>query len=144
MQVQGLAVVVAAGRTADFDEFFDFGMIDGQVDCGRAPAQAALADRERHGVHHADERHDAGGLADAADRLPNRAQIAPIAADAAAAGREPDILRPEIDNALQAVVGLIQIAGYRQAPVRTAVRKHRRGRHEPEPGNIIIDALRMC
>ena len=63
VQVQRLAVRVAAGRAADLDELLDLGMRDRQVDRRRAPPQRALRDRQRQAVHHPDERHHAGGLA---------------------------------------------------------------------------------
>ena len=132
MQVQRLAVRIAAGRAADLDELLDLGMADRQVDRRRAAAQRALGDRQGQRVHHADERHDAGGLAVRADLLADRAQVAPVGADAAAARRQPDVLVPQADDAVQAVGGLVQEAGDRQAALGAAVRQHRRRRHEPQ------------
>src|SRR3712207_7073969 len=54
-------------------------------------------------VHHPDEGNDAGGLAVPPDLLADAPQVAPVAADAAALGGQPDILVPEADDALQAV-----------------------------------------
>ncbi len=143
MQVERLAVRVAAGRAADFDEFLDLRVIHRQIDRRRATAQRTLADRQGEAVHHADERDDARGLAILPDLLADRAQVAPIAADAAAARRQPDILVPQPDNAIQAVGRFVEEAGNRQAAVGAAIRQHRGGRHEPELGNVIIHALAM-
>ncbi len=143
VQVEGLAVGVAAGGAAHLDELLDLGMPDRQVDRGRAAAQRALADGERQAVHHADERDDAGGLAVAADVLADRAQVAPVGADAAALGGQPDVLVPEADDALQAVGGLVQEAGDRQAALGAAVGQHRGGGHEPVPGHVVVEALGM-
>ena len=141
MQVERLAVGIAAGRAADFDEFLDFGVPDRQIDGGRATAQRALGDREGEDVHDADEGHDAGGFAVFADFLADRAQIAPIGADAPTLGGEPDIFVPEIDNAFQRVVGLVQEAGDRQAAIRAAIGEHRGCRHEPHFADIVVEAL---
>ena len=43
MQVERLAVRIAAGGAADLDELLDLGMRDRQIDRGRAAAQRALA-----------------------------------------------------------------------------------------------------
>ena len=133
VQVQRLAVRIAAGRAADLDELLDLRMPHRQIDRRRAAPQRALGDRQRQAVHHPDERDHAGGLADRAHLLADRAQIAPVGADAAALRGQPDVLVPQPDDALQAVGGLVQEAGDRQAALRAAVRQHRRRRHEPQP-----------
>src|SRR3546814_1599465 len=107
-------------------------MRDVEIAGGRAAAQAALADREGQRIHHADEGDDAAGLAVETDRLADAADIAPIGADAAAARREPDILVPGADDALEAVVDAVEIAGDRQAAAGAAVREHRGRGHEPQ------------
>ena len=141
MQVERLAVRIAAGRAADFDELLDLGMRDRQIDRGRAAPQRALRDRQRQAVHHADEGDDARGLAVLPDLLADRAQIAPVAADAAALGGEPDILVPQPDDAVEAVGGFVQEAGDRQAALGAAIGQHRGRRHEPQPGHVVVDAL---
>jgi hypothetical protein len=143
VQVERLAVRIAAGGAADLDELLDLRMADRQVDRRRAAAQRALADGERQAVHHADEGHDAGGLAVLADLLAERAQVAPVGADAAALGGQPDILVPEADDGFEAVIGLVQEAADRQPACRTPVRQHRRGRHEPELADVVVEPLRM-
>src|SRR3546814_6705629 len=82
----------------------------------RAAPQRALADRKREAVHHPHEGKDAAGLAVEADRLADAANAAPICADAAAARGEPDILVPRVDDAFEAVVHRIAVAGNPQAP----------------------------
>ena len=121
VQVQRLAVRIAAGRAADLDELLDLGMADRQVDRRRAAPQRALGDRQGQAVHHADEGNDAGGLAVLPDLLADRAQVAPVGADAAAPRGQPDILVPQADDALQRLSGLVQEAGDRQAAVGAAV-----------------------
>ena len=73
VQVLCLAVGIPTGRAANFDEFFDFGVPDRQINGRRAPTQGALADRQRQGIHDADEGHDAGCLTIAADGFTDRA-----------------------------------------------------------------------
>src|SRR3546814_12132280 len=68
-----------------------------------------------------------------ADPLADRAQVAPVAADAAAARGQPDVLVPQPDDAVQAVAGLVEEAGDRQAARGAAVGQPRRRRHEPQP-----------
>src|SRR3546814_12442757 len=65
----------------------------------------------------------AAGLAVEADRLADAANAAPICADAAAARGEPDILVPRVDDAFEAVVHRIEVAGNRQAPARSEERR---------------------
>ncbi len=144
MQVERLAVGIAARGLPHLDEFLDLGMRDREIDRGRAAPQRALRDRERQAVHHADEGDDARGLAVLPDLLADRAQIAPVAADAAALGGEPDILVPEPDDALETVGGLVEEAGDRQAAVGAAIGQHGRRRHEPEPADIVVEALRVA
>ena len=144
MEVQRLAVRIAAGRAAHFHEFLDLGMIDRQVDRRRAATQRALADGEGERIHHADEGNDARGFAVAADRLADGAQVAPIGADAAALGGEPDILVPQADNAVEAVAGFVQKARNGQAALRAAIGQDRRRGHEPEPGNVVVETLGMA
>src|SRR3546814_7268253 len=99
MQVQRLAVGVAAGRPAQFDELLDLRMIDREINGGAAAAQRTLADRQSQRIHDPDEGDDAGGFAVLPDLLADRAQVAPIAADAAAACRQPDVLVPQSQDA---------------------------------------------
>ena len=101
MQVQRTAVRIATGRAAQLDELLDLRVADRQVDCRGAAAQRALADGERQRVLHADEGDDAAGLAVAADRFPDGAQIAPVRTDATAARRQPDVFVPEVDDAVK-------------------------------------------
>ena len=98
------------GRLSDLEEFLDLRMDDVEVAGGRSAAQAALADRERQRIDHAHERDDPAGLAVQADRLADAADVAPIGADPAAARREPDVLVPGIDDAVEAVGDRVQIA----------------------------------
>src|SRR3546814_15876675 len=84
---------------------------------------------------------DAGGLAVVADPLADRAQVAPVAADAAAARGQPDVLVPQPDDAVQAVAGLVEEAGDRPAARGAAVGEHRRRRHEPRPRDVVVEAL---
>ena len=142
MQVQALAVEVAR-RLADLDELLDLGMVHVDVD-GRRPApQRALRDRERQGVHDADERNDSRRMAAAANGLADRAHAAPIGADAAAVAGEPDVLGPRVDDAAEIVLDGVQEARDRQAAVGAAVAQDRRRRHEPELRHVVVEALRM-
>ncbi len=141
MEVERLAVGIAAGGAADLDEFLDLGMAHRQIDRSRAAAEASLRDGEGETVHHPDEGDDARGLAVLADLLADRAEIAPIAPDAAAARGEPDILVPEIDDALETVGGLVEEAGDGKAPVGPAIGEDGGGGHEPEPAHIVVEAL---
>ncbi len=141
VQVQRLAIRVAAGGATDFDEFLDLGVADGEVDGGGASAEGALGDREGQRIHDADEGDDAGGFADRADLLADGAEVAPVGADAAALGGQPDVLVPQADDAFQAVGGLVQEAGNRQAALGAAVRQDRRGGHEPQLRHVVVDAL---
>jgi hypothetical protein len=143
VEVQRLAVRVAAGGAPDLDELLDLGVRDRQVDGGRATPQRALADREGQAVHHPDEGDDAGGLAVLPDLLAQRAQVAPIRADAAALGGQPHILVPQPDDGFERIIRLVQKAGDRQAARGAAIAQHRRRRHEPELGDVVVDALRM-
>ena len=143
VQVLCLAVRVTTGRAPDLDELLDLGMVDRQIDRRRAAPQGALADRQRERIHHPDERDDARSLAVMADLLADGAKIAPIAADAAATRGEPDILVPQIDDALERIRGFVEETGDRQATLGAAVRENGRCRHEPEVGNVIVDALGM-
>jgi hypothetical protein len=94
MQVGRLAIRIAPGGAADFDEFLDFRMRHRQIDGRRTTPQRALADGEGEGIHHPNERDNAAGLAVLAHLLANGAQIAPVAANAAALARQPHILVP--------------------------------------------------
>ena len=143
VEVQGLAVKVAA-RFPDLEELLDLGVSDVEVASGRAAAERALADRQRQAVHHPHERNDAAGLAVEADRLADPAHPAPVGADAAALGREPDILVPDFGDRLEAVVDAVEIAADRQAAAGAAVAQHRGRRHEPQLRDVIVDALRVC
>ena len=143
VQVERLAVGVAAGRAADLDELLDLGVVDADIDRRRAAPQRTLGDRERERVHHPDERDNAGGLAVGADLLADGAEVAPVAADAAAARGQPHVLVPQIDDAVEAVGRLVEEARDRQAAVGAAVRQHRRRRHEPEPGHVVVEPLRV-
>ena len=142
MQVQRLAVEVAAGL-ADFQELLDLGVRDVEIAGGRTATQRTLADGERQRVHHANEGDDAAGLAVQADRLADAAHLAPIGADAAAARGQPDILVPSGDDAVKAVGHRVEIAADRQAATGAAVRQDRRGRHEPQLRDIIVEPLGM-
>ena len=144
MEVERLAVGIAAGRAADFDEFLDLGMVDRQVAGGRTAAQRALADRQRQRVHDADERHHARGLAVHADLFADRTQVAPVGADAATTGSQPDVLVPQADDAFERIVGLIQEARDRQATAGAAVAQHRRRRHEPQVADVVVKPLRVA
>src|SRR3546814_4891662 len=121
VQVQSLAVGVAAGWSAQLDELLDLGMRDRDVAVRRAAPQLALADRKGERIHDPTEGDDAGGLAVVADPLADRAKVAPVAADAAAARGQPDVLVPQPDAAVQAVAGLVEEAGDRQAARGAAV-----------------------
>ena len=134
MQVERLAVGIAPGGTADLDKLLDFRVVDLHIDRRRSTSQRALADGQGQGIHDPDERHHA---------VPDGAEVAPIAADAAAPGGEPDVLGPDIDDSLKRIGGFIQETGNRQAAIGAAVGQHRGGGHEPQVGNIIIEALGM-
>ena len=144
VEIERLAVGIAAGRAADLDEFLDLGMVDRQVAGSRSAAQRALADGEGERVHDADEWHHARGLAVHADLFADRTQIAPVGADAAATGRQPHVLVPEAHDAFEAVVGLVQEAGDRQATAGTAVAEHGGRRHEPEIADVVVEPLGMA
>jgi hypothetical protein len=143
VQVERLAVGIAAGRAADLDELLDLGMADRQVDRRRAAPQRALGDGERQRVHDADEGHDPGGLAVHADLLADRAQVAPVGADAAAARRQPDVLVPQPENPLERIGRLVEEARDRQATLGAAVGQHGRRRHEPQVGDVVVEPLGM-
>ena len=143
VEVQCLAVEVARGF-ADLEELLDLRVGDVEVAGGRTAAERALADRKRQRVHHPDEGDDAAGLAVQSDRLADAAHRAPISADAAALGGKPDILVPGVDDAVEAVVDAVQIAADRQAAAGAAVRQHGGCRHEPQLGDIVVDALGMA
>ncbi len=98
VKVERLAVEVARGF-ADFEELLDLRVRDVEVYGSRAAAQRALANGQRQAIHHADERDDSAGLAVEADRLADAAHLAPISADAAALGGEPDVLVPDFSDA---------------------------------------------
>ena len=142
VQVQRLAVEIAR-RLADFEELLDLRVRHVEIDRRRTTAQATLADGERQAVHHPHERDDAAGLAVEADRLADAAHIAPIGADAAAARGQPHILVPGANDAIQAVRYAVQIAADRQAAPGATVGQHRSRRHEPQPADVVIDALGM-
>jgi hypothetical protein len=110
VQVQALAVEVAGGF-ADFEEFLDFRVVHVQIDRRRSAAQRALGDREGQRIHHPDEGNDAGRLAVLTDLLADRAHAAPIGADAAAIGGQPDILGPGANDVVQRIADRVQEAG---------------------------------
>ena len=142
VQVQRLAVEIARGL-ADFEELLDLGVADVEIAGGRTTPQRALRNRQRQAVHHADKRDDPAGLAVEPNRLADPADIAPIGADPAALGGEPDVLVPGADDPFEAVLDRIEVARNRQTAVGAAVRQHRSGRHEPQLGNVVIKALGM-
>jgi hypothetical protein len=109
-----LAVEVAGGF-ADLQELLDLRVVDVEVDRRRAAAQRALADGQRQRVHHPDEGDDAAGLAGALHLLADRADAAPVGADAAAVGGQRHVLVPDALDAFQAVRHGVQEAGDRQA-----------------------------
>ena len=143
MQIGCLAVRVAAGGTSDLDELLDLRMADRQVNGSAATAQASLADRQGQGVHDANKGDDSGRLSVLADLLADGTQVPPIAADSAAARGEPDVFVPEINDSFEAVARLIQETGNRKSARRASVGQHRRRRHEPEIGNVVVQALRV-
>src|SRR3546814_12804168 len=53
----------------------------------------------------------------------------------------PDVLVPQPDDAVQAVAGLVEEAGDRQAARGAAVGQHRRRRPEPQPRDVVVEAL---
>ncbi len=138
MQVRCLAIRVAAGRPAQFHELFDFRVRHRQIHRRRAAPQRALADGQGQAVHHPDERNDAAGLAVHADFFADGAQIAPVAADAAAFAGQPHILVPKPHDAVQAVIGFVQKAADRQAARGAPIGEHRRRRHHPHAADIVI------
>jgi hypothetical protein len=140
VEIEGLAVEIARGF-ADFEKFLDLGVVDIEIGSGRATAQRALADGEREAIHDADEGDDARGLAVEADRFTDAAHLAPIGADAAAARGEPDIFGPGGNDAVEAVFHGVEVAGDGQAATGAAVGQHRSGGHEPQLGDVIIEAL---
>ena len=145
VQVQRLAVRIAAGGAADLDELLDLGMPHRQI--APRPSRAAASPGEIASVRLSITRMNGitpRGLADRADLLADRAQVAPVGADAAALRGQPDVLVPQPDDALQAVGRLVQEAGDRQAALRAAVRQHRRRRHEPQLRHVVVDALRVA
>jgi hypothetical protein len=142
VKVEAFAVEIAR-RFADFEEFLDFGVVNVEIHRRRAAPQRALGDRQGERIHHPDEGNDAGRLAVLTDFLADRAHAAPIGADAAAIGREPDILGPGGDDVAQRIVHRVQEARDRQAAISAAIGQHRRRRHEPQIGHVVIKALRM-
>ncbi len=74
---------------------------------------------------------------------PPRAASQTFSFDAAAAGGEPDVLVPQVDDALQRIAGLVEKAGDRQAARGAAVGQHRRRRHEPELRDVVVEPLGM-
>ena len=84
VQIERLAVRVTTGRTTNLDKFFDFRVVDRQINRRRTASQRALRNSQRQAVHYADEWHNAGGLAVFTDFFADGAQIAPIRANAAA------------------------------------------------------------
>ena len=140
VQIQGLAIEVARGF-ADLEELLDLGVMDVQIDGGRAATQRALADRQGQRVHHADEGDDARGLARALDLLADGADAAPVGADAAAVRGQGDVFVPDALDAVQAVADRVQEAGDRQAAIRAAVRQDRGRGHEPQAAHIVVQAL---
>ena len=76
-----------------------------------------------------------------ADLFADRAKIAPVAADSAAAGRQPDILIPQTDDTFQAIARFVQKARDRQTARRAPVREDRRRRHEPMLAHIFVNTL---
>src|SRR3546814_13799055 len=76
VQVESLAVAVAAGRPAQLAEFLDLGVRDGKVAGRRAAPERALADPQGQPITAADAGHDAGGLAVTAYPRAYTAQVA--------------------------------------------------------------------
>ena len=140
VQVERFTVEVT-GSLTDFEEFLDFRVVDVQIARRRTATQRALADCQCQGVHHADEWDNAGGLTVLTDFFADRTYAAPICADAAAIGCEPDILIPCLNNAIEGVIDSVQEAGDWQTAVRATVRKDWCRRHEPELRDIVINAL---
>ncbi len=118
-------------------------MVDVEIAGRRAAPERALADRQRQPVHDMNERDDARRLAAALHRFADRADAAPIGADAAAVRGERDILVPGRDDAVERIRHGVQEAGNRQAAGRAAIAENRRRRHEPQPRHRIIEPLRM-
>src|SRR5690606_27013108 len=87
---------------------------------GSSP-QRTLADRQRQRVHHPDEGDDAAGLAIEADGFADTAHRAPIGTDAAAAARQPDILVPCADDAVETVGDAVQVAADGKAAAGSAI-----------------------
>ncbi len=100
-----------------------------------------MRNRQCERVHDPDKRNDTAGLAVQTDRLTNAAHAAPIGADAAALGSEPDIFVPRVHNAIEAVGHGIEVAADGQAARGAAVRKNRRCGHEPQIGDVFVNAL---
>ena len=96
---------------------------------------------QRQGIHHANEGDDAAGVAISPDLFTDGAHAAPIGANATAVGGQPDIFVPRLHNAIQAVVHRIQEARDGQAAFCPAVGQDWRCGHEPQSGDIIIEAL---
>ena len=142
MQVERLAIEVA-GRFADFQEFFDLGMMDVEID-RRGPApQRTLADGQGQAVHDPDEGDDAAGLTCALDLFTYGADPAPIGANTAAIRGEGYVLVPDALDTFQAVANGIEEAGDGQTAPGPTIRQDRRCRHEPEVGDVVIDTLGM-
>ena len=140
VEVERLAVEIAGGL-ADFEKFFDLGVVDIEIDRRRAAPQRALANGKGEAVHDPNKGDDARGLASALNLFPNGANAAPIGADTAAVCCEKDILVPGANNAIEAIWDRIEEARNRQSAIRAAIRQNRGGGHEPQIGNIVIDAL---
>ena len=109
VQVEALAVRVAAGRNADVQKLDDVGVGDVQVRGVGSLAGLALPVRGHVSVHRLQERNRAG--CDVA----RRANVRPVPAHAAALDREPAKLRGVIDQPGQAVRDVREKARDRQA-----------------------------
>ena len=140
VQVQALAVEVARGL-ADFKEFFDLRMVHVEINSRRATTQRTLRDRQRQGIHHTNEGDDAAGVAIGPDLFTDGAHAAPIGADATAIRGQPNVFIPRLHDAIKAVVHRIQEARDGQATLCPAIGQNRGCGHEPQSGDIIIEAL---
>ena len=134
------AAAVVAGVLAQLEKFLDVAVPGLQVGADRALAFAALIHRHGRIVRHLQERHHAIGLAvGALDVTAHAAHRRPVVAEAAGKLGQHRVVVDRVEDAVQIVRHLREVAARQLRAQRAAVEQGRRRAHEVETRQQLVE-----